>query len=121
MDQAVALFTEWAQYFLMWIGFGTLVGLVAKWLLPGKDPGGAFATLVIGIVGTIIGAATFYFFSGLKLKPISPFGFIAALAGTTLILLIYRLLQHRNGLSGAITILNWRRAPARRKATILDE
>src|SRR4051812_10450765 len=51
MDQAVALFTEWAQYFLMWIGFGTLVGLVAKWLLPGKDPGGAFATLVIGIIG----------------------------------------------------------------------
>src|SRR5947199_7687495 len=93
MDQAMTLFDTWAHYVLMWIGFGTLVGLLAKGLMPGKDPGGAFATVFLGIVGSIIGAATFYFFSGLKVAPISPVGFVTALAGPALILLCYRLLN----------------------------
>jgi uncharacterized membrane protein YeaQ/YmgE (transglycosylase-associated protein family) len=40
---------------LAWIVFGLIVGVIAKAILPGKDPGGAFVTIVIGIVGSLIG------------------------------------------------------------------
>ena len=38
-----------------WIIFGFIAGLIAKAIMPGKDPGGALITIVIGIVGSIIG------------------------------------------------------------------
>ena len=39
---------------LVWVGFGTLVGLAAKAIMPGRDPGGAVATVLMGIVLTVI-------------------------------------------------------------------
>jgi len=88
------IFTQWANYLLIWIGFGTLVGLLAKAVLPGKDPGGAFATVMIGIIGSIIGAGTLVFFSdSLRVTPISPVGFVVAIIGTALLLVVYRLLN----------------------------
>ena len=41
------LINQWMHYGLEWIGFGTLVGLIAKAVLPGKDGGGALATVLI--------------------------------------------------------------------------
>ena len=43
-----------ANEFLTWIGFGTLSGLTAKAIMPGRDPGGAVATLLMGIGGNAI-------------------------------------------------------------------
>jgi uncharacterized membrane protein YeaQ/YmgE (transglycosylase-associated protein family) len=40
---------------IAWIILGLLAGLIARALLPGKDPDGLIATLVIGVVGAIIG------------------------------------------------------------------
>jgi len=40
---------QWANDILLWVGFGTLVGLAAKAIMPGKDPGGALTTLIMGI------------------------------------------------------------------------
>jgi uncharacterized membrane protein YeaQ/YmgE (transglycosylase-associated protein family) len=40
---------------LAWIFFGLLVGAIAKAILPGRDPGGTITTVVIGIVGSLIG------------------------------------------------------------------
>ena len=53
------------------------------------------ATLIIGILGSVIGAGVLIFFSGLKVTPISIVGFPVALVGTMLILLTYRLLSGR--------------------------
>ena len=50
------------QEFLVWVGFGTIVGLTAKAIMPGKDPGGAVATLLMGIVGSVIGCGSLAFF-----------------------------------------------------------
>jgi len=94
--EPTSVFATWAQYFLMWIGFGTLVGLLAKAILPGKDPGGAFATVVIGVLGSVIGAATLAYFSPeLRVTPISVMGFVVALCGTGVLLLSNRLLTGR--------------------------
>jgi len=93
-----ALFNEqvqlWANDILVWIGFGTLVGLLAKAIMPGKDPGGAVATLLMGIGGTVIGCGTLsYFYEGQRVTPISPMGLLVAIGGAFLILFFYRLLS----------------------------
>lgn len=41
--------------FLSWILLGLVVGALAKWIMPGKDPGGMFVTIGIGIAGAFIG------------------------------------------------------------------
>ena len=50
-----AQFEQWANEILIWVGFGTVTGLVAKAIMPGRDPGGPLATLAMGICGSIIG------------------------------------------------------------------
>jgi len=79
---------------LVWIGFGTLAGLAGKAIMPGRDPGGTIATLMMGIAGSIIGCGVLTFFQPeMQITPISLFGFVAATAGTFVILLMYRLLS----------------------------
>ena len=46
------LVQQWANDILVWVGFGTIVGLLAKAIMPGRDPGGAIATLAMGVGGT---------------------------------------------------------------------
>jgi uncharacterized membrane protein YeaQ/YmgE (transglycosylase-associated protein family) len=81
------------QEILVWVGFGTIVGLTAKAIMPGKDPGGAVATLLMGIVGTVIGCGTLAFFlPTAKITPISLWGFLAATSGAFTLLAFYRIL-----------------------------
>lgn len=82
----------WANEVLVWIGFGTVVGLLAKAIMPGKDPGGAIATLSMGIGGTVIGCGILSFFAEQRVTPISPTGFAVATGGAFLILFFYKLL-----------------------------
>lgn len=91
------LFTEeaqaWANDILVWIGFGTLVGLLAKAIMPGRDPGGAVATLAMGIGGTVIGCGILaFFYEGHRVTPISPLGLAVATGGAFVLLFFYRLL-----------------------------
>ena len=94
--QFSATLQVWATDILVWVGFGTLVGLMAKAIMPGRDPGGAVATLAMGIGGTIIGCSTLMYFShGERVSPISPVGFVVATAGAFTLLFFYRLLGGR--------------------------
>src|SRR5258707_12252747 len=87
---------QWANDLLLWVGFGTLVGLLAKAIMPGRDRGGALATLLMGIAGSVIGSGTVMFFiDGLGGTPISPLGFLVEPAGAFLLLFFYRLLAGR--------------------------
>jgi uncharacterized membrane protein YeaQ/YmgE (transglycosylase-associated protein family) len=84
---------QWANTLLIWVGFGTLVGLLAKAVMPGRDPGGALVTLAMGIGGTVIGCGTLaYFYQGQRITPISLVGFIVATGGAFILLFFYRLL-----------------------------
>ena len=75
---------------LLWIVFGLVVGIVAKFLMPGNDPGGMVLTIVIGIVGAFlggwIGRAMGLYREG------EPVGFIMAVVGAIVLLALYRLL-----------------------------
>ncbi len=85
--------TQWINDILVWIGFGTVIGLLAKAIMPGRDPGGAIATLAMGIGGVVIGCGTLtYFYAGERVTPMSPIGFLVATGGAFLLLIFYRLL-----------------------------
>jgi len=118
--EAGDLFSQWAHLLLVWIGFGTLVGLLAKAIIPGRDPGGAFSTVVIGVVGSIIGAGVLVFFSDdLRVSPISPIGFVVAIVGTAALLAIYRLLSSPRF---NVTWPLWRtRRASRRRVSVVEE
>ena len=78
---------------LVWIGFGTVVGLLAKGIMPGRDPGGAIATVLMGIGGTVMGCGVVsYFHEGTRVIPVSPMGMFVGVVGTLIILFFYKLL-----------------------------
>ncbi len=78
---------------LRWVGFGTLVGLAAKAIMPGRDPGGAVGTMLMGIGGSVIGCGiVLFFWRDAKIDPISGKGFVAATLGAFTLLFFYRLL-----------------------------
>ena len=78
-----------------WIIIGLLAGAIAKMLMPGKDPGGCIITILLGIAGALLagflGKAVGWYDEG------EAAGFIAAIVGAFLILLIYRLVLRRRG------------------------
>jgi uncharacterized membrane protein YeaQ/YmgE (transglycosylase-associated protein family) len=79
---------------LRWVGFGTLTGLAAKAILPGRDPGGAVSTMLTGIAGSVIGCGTaMFFWRDASIDPISVRGFFAAVLGAFILLFFYRLLS----------------------------
>ncbi len=83
----------WVHDVLAWIGFGTLVGLLARALMPGRDPGGAVITLALGIGGAVIGCGTWALtVEGQRITPVSPIGIIVATGGAFGLLFFYRLL-----------------------------
>jgi uncharacterized membrane protein YeaQ/YmgE (transglycosylase-associated protein family) len=93
---------HWANDVLVWIGYGTLVGLLAKAIMPGRDPGGTVATLAMGIGGCVIGCGTLtFFYQGARVTPLSPTGFAVGTAGAFVLLLFYRLLAGRLFADGA--------------------
>ncbi|HTM34042.1 MAG TPA: GlsB/YeaQ/YmgE family stress response membrane protein [Vicinamibacterales bacterium] len=73
---------------LGWIVFGLIVGAVAKLLMPGKDPGGIIVTSLLGIAGAVIGG---YIGRAVGLYgPGDAAGFVMALIGAIVLLVIYR-------------------------------
>jgi uncharacterized membrane protein YeaQ/YmgE (transglycosylase-associated protein family) len=71
-----------------WIIFGLIVGIVGKFLMPGRDPGGFIVTILLGIAGALLGGfvgrALGFYNEG------EPAGFIMAVIGAIILLAIYR-------------------------------
>jgi uncharacterized membrane protein YeaQ/YmgE (transglycosylase-associated protein family) len=73
-----------------------LAGMVAKAIMPGRDPGGPVATLLMGCGGSVVGSGMLmYFWQGTRVAAISPLGFAVATGGAFVLLFFYRLLSGR--------------------------
>jgi len=78
---------------LTWILSGLVIGVIAKLLMPGKDPGGFIITMLLGIAGALVGgfigrAMGFY-------DPNEPAGWIVSILGAIILLALYRMLVRR--------------------------
>jgi len=76
---------------LSWILLGLIAGALAKFLMPGKDPGGFFVTIIIGIIGGVLGGFLGQFIGLGKIESFDIGGIFIATAGAILLLIIYRL------------------------------
>ncbi len=75
---------------LSWIIMGLIVGIVAKWIMPGKQRGGLLATMLLGIAGAFVGG---FIASLLGLGRVTGFNagsFIMAIIGAVIVLVIFR-------------------------------
>jgi uncharacterized membrane protein YeaQ/YmgE (transglycosylase-associated protein family) len=79
-----------------WILFGLVAGAIAKFIMPGKDPGGCLGTSLIGMLGAVIGGFignelfAFGSVTGFNVR-----SFFIAILGAIILLLFYRLLLER--------------------------
>jgi len=78
---------------LAWILFGLVVGIIAKLLMPGRDPGGFIVTILLGIAGAMVGG-----FLGRAMglyQEGEAAGWIMSILGAIVLLALYRLLVRR--------------------------
>lgn len=84
-----------------WIVLGLIAGGIAKAIMPGDDPGGIFVTMLIGIVGAIVGG---FIASALGIGELGEFfsigTWLIAILGALLLLAIYRVVVDNRGSTG---------------------
>jgi len=81
--------------FISWIVFGLVAGLIAKFLMPGRDPGGFIITILLGVVGAVIGG---FIGNALGFGGVTGFNihsFIVAVLGALILLFAYRAIKAR--------------------------
>lgn len=78
---------------LSWILFGLVVGVIAKLLMPGRDPGGFIITILLGIAGALmggfVGRAMGFYEAG------EGAGWIMSILGAIILLALYRMMARR--------------------------
>ncbi|HWA42786.1 MAG TPA: GlsB/YeaQ/YmgE family stress response membrane protein [Hypericibacter adhaerens] len=78
---------------ISWIVLGLIAGAIAKFIMPGNDPGGFFVTIIIGIVGAVIGG---FIATQLGLGGLDGFSWhslIVAILGSLVLLVGYRMIK----------------------------
>jgi uncharacterized membrane protein YeaQ/YmgE (transglycosylase-associated protein family) len=73
---------------LGWIVFGLVVGFIARALVPGKDDIGILRTIVLGVVGSILGGLAFGLLT-VGIRGFHPAGWIGSIIGAVIVLVIY--------------------------------
>lgn len=80
--------------FIGWIIIGAVAGILGKFIMPGKDPGGFIVTILLGIAGALlagfIGQAVGFYSAG------QGAGWIGATVGAIVLLAIYRMVKSRS-------------------------
>ena len=79
---------------LSWVVMGLVVGILAKIIMPGRDPGGLIITICLGIAGAFVGG---YLGSLLGFGAVTGFNLhslLLSIGGAVLLLIVYRILRH---------------------------
>lgn len=75
-----------------WILFGLVVGAIAKFLMPGRDPGGWIVTILLGIAGSFVGG---FLATAVMGRDQQTAGWIGSILGAIVLLFVYRLIVGR--------------------------
>lgn len=84
---------------LAWIVLGLVAGLIAKFLMPGPDPGGIIVTILIGIAGALVGGWLGQVLLGIGTTSFSWAGLLTAIIGAMILLFLYRAIAGRSSSS----------------------
>jgi uncharacterized membrane protein YeaQ/YmgE (transglycosylase-associated protein family) len=79
-----------------WIILGLIAGALAKFIMPGKDPGGIIVTILIGIAGAIVGGFLGSFIGLGKVESLDLGGIVIATIGAIILLIVYRMVRKRS-------------------------
>jgi uncharacterized membrane protein YeaQ/YmgE (transglycosylase-associated protein family) len=74
---------------LAFLVMGIIAGFIARAVVPGRDPMGLIGTLLLGVVGALIGG---FIFGG----PDNAVGYLGAVVGAVLVLLVYKLVTRNS-------------------------
>ncbi len=80
---------------IVWIIFGLIAGAIAKFIMPGKDPGGFIVTILIGIAGALLGGFIGSNLLGVGVDGFNIGSFLVAIGGSLLLLFGYRMVKGR--------------------------
>ena len=81
--------------FFSWIIMGLIAGALAKWILPGDDPGGFFVTILIGVAGGMLGG---FIGASMGIGTVAGFDLLSlglAIGGAIILLLVYRMVKSK--------------------------
>lgn len=84
---------------IAWIVLGLIAGAIAKLIMPGKDPGGIIVTILLGIVGALLGGWLASLVGAGTGGTLSISSIIAAIVGALILLAIYRVVVGRRAVS----------------------
>ena len=82
--------------FIWWLIIGLIAGALARLIMPGRDPMGIIATILLGIVGSIIGGLVSMAIWRNNTAGFQPGGLILSILGAILVLWIYRMVKGRS-------------------------
>jgi len=80
---------------LAWIVFGLVVGLVARWIVPGSAPGGIIADIIVGVIGAFAGGWIYSMFGHTGVTGFNVPSMVCALIGAVVLLWILRAIRGR--------------------------
>jgi len=80
---------------LAWIVFGLIVGLVARWVVPGAAPGGIIADIIVGVVGALVGGWIYSLFEHACVTGFNLPSMVCALIGAVVLLWLLRAIRGR--------------------------
>ncbi len=78
-----------------WIVVGLIAGLLAKWIIPGPDPGGIIVPILIGVAGASIGGFIVWILVGSGVAGFNVWSILGATLGAVILLALYRLVARR--------------------------
>lgn len=74
---------------ISWLVFGLVIGAIARFLVPGRQPMGWVLTILLGIIGSMAGGFLTNLFMGSPSGEVNPAGFIMSVVGAVVVLAIY--------------------------------
>ena len=82
--------------FIWWLIIGLIAGALARLIMPGRDPMGIIATIVLGIVGSILGGLVSMAIWRNQVDGFHPAGLLLSILGAIIVLWIYRMIKSRS-------------------------
>ena len=80
---------------ISWIVIGLLAGLLARWIMPGEDPGGIIVTILVGMAGASVDGFIVSILGGAGATGFNVWSLLVATLGAVILLTLYRLFARR--------------------------